>query len=67
MNSTALVRYELWLDEGSYSFFPDDSESFRRLLSSQAQLVWECHARNWEEAQTEKHKYLGWEPYVPMR
>ncbi len=67
MFQTALVRYELWEDESSLSFFAGGDESMRRLLTSAARLVWSCDAHSWEEAQTLKHQHLGWEPYQPMQ
>ena len=59
------TRYELWEDDGGLSFFPEDSEPFRKLLSPSARLIWSCVAGSWEEAQSLKHQHLGWEPYAP--
>lgn len=61
-----LVRYELWDQGASLCFFPEGDESFRRLLEPGAKLVWSCVAASWSEAQSMKHEYLGWEPYVPL-
>lgn len=61
----SLIRYELWEEEGSLSFFPETHASFRAMLGPNARLVWSCTARTWEEAQTKKHEHLGWGPYVP--
>lgn len=62
--------YELWSSEqeGSYSFFPVDEsmENKRPPLANDAKLVWVIEARSSEEANALKHKYLGWEPYIPM-
>nr|CAS02829.1 putative integron gene cassette protein [uncultured bacterium] len=68
MNMSArAVRYELWQDdvEGSLSFFPEDSASYRSRLGPEAKLVWSCTAESWEQAQSLKHEHLGWEPYKP--
>ena len=65
--SAKAMRYELWQDdvEGSLSFFPEDSDSFRSFLGPDARLVWSCLAESWEQAQSMKHQHLGWEPYKP--
>jgi len=63
---TTAVRYELWEDEHGLSFFPEGSESFLRLLSPSAKLVWSCVADTWLEAQAKKHDHLGWAPYEPI-
>ena len=65
--SAKAVRYELWQDDTdvSLSFFPEDSESFRARLGPHAKLIWSCQADSWEQAQSMKHEYLGWEPYKP--
>jgi len=62
-----LKKYELWEEEDgrNHSFFPEDNESARNLLSKDAKLIWKVEATSWEEAQTRKHEYLGWEPYKP--
>jgi hypothetical protein len=67
VSQAAKKRYELWREGNSYSFFPEDSESARRLLEPGAELVWEVEANSWEEAQARKHEFLGWEPYKPMK
>lgn len=51
----------------SLTFFPVSNESARALLGKDAELVWSCVASSWDEAQTKKHEFLGWKPYVPMR
>ena len=61
-----LTKYELWEDqERNYSFFPEDNDSARDLLPKSAKLIWVVEAASWEEAQSKKHEYLGWEPYKP--
>jgi len=60
------VRYELWQDEGTLSFFANGDDSMRRLLSPAARLVWTCDACTWADAQALKHQHLGWEPYKPL-
>ena len=59
-------KYELWQESSGYSFFPESSESARRLLEPGATLIWSVEAESWDEAQTKKHEFLGWEPYKPM-
>jgi hypothetical protein len=66
MTVGAKLRYELWKEGTSYTFFPEDSDSARQLLEPGAVLIWSCEASSWEEAQTLKHEYLGFEPYKPM-
>jgi hypothetical protein len=62
-----ITKYELWYSkEEGYSFFPEDNQVARDTLPSDAEFVWATHATSWEEAQTKKHEYLGWEKYKPM-
>ena len=63
MAEAGLVRYELWQDEDRLSFFPENNDSFRQLLSADARVSWSCEARSWHEAQALKHEQLGWEAY----
>ncbi len=67
MGEGAAIRYELWQDDASLSFFSQSDESMRRLLSPSARLVWTCNAHSWQEAQALKHEHLGWAPYKPMQ
>ena len=67
MNSSIPTRYELWKEQDSYSFFPETNDGARQLLLSSAVLVWSCEAHSFEEAQTMKHDYLGFEPYKPYK
>jgi hypothetical protein len=60
------MKCELWISESGYSFFPEENESARRLLESNAKLVKIIEAATWEEACAKKHAFLGWEPYKPM-
>ena len=60
------MKYELWKDSDGYSFFPQDNASMRSLLGPGAVLIWTVEADSWEEAQTMRHEFLGWEPYEPM-
>jgi hypothetical protein len=66
MSHPTAVRYELWKEQHGYAFFPEDSALARQLLDANAKLVWSCLASSWEEAQTQKHEHLGWEPYEPL-
>jgi hypothetical protein len=67
MSAIAKKKYELWKESDGYSFFPEDSDSARNLLRKDAKLVWTVEANSWEEAQSRKHEYLGWDPYKPMK
>jgi len=60
------MRYELWHSEseGGHTFF--SSHQRPGALEEDARLIWTTEAATWEEAQTAKHKFLGWEPYRPM-
>ena len=53
--------YELWysLSTDSYSFFPINNNSTRKLLESDAVIIQCIEAENWEEACRFQHKYLG--------
>lgn len=59
-------KYELWQLEDGYEFFPESNTSAKDSLSPEAKLIWTVEAVSWDEAQTKKHEYLGWEPYKPM-
>jgi len=61
-----VIRYELWEYDGDLSFFPEDNDSFRGLLSPNAKLVWSCLADSSDQAQSMKHEHLGWEPYKSL-
>jgi hypothetical protein len=60
------MKYELWMAENSYSFFPEDNESARRLLKPAAKHIETIEADTWEDACVQKHIFLGWKPYKPM-
>ncbi|MCB1245305.1 MAG: hypothetical protein R3F31_25895 [Verrucomicrobiales bacterium] len=62
------MTYELWHSaiDGCYTFIPSGPGNSRAALEPDALLIWTVEAENWEEAQTKKHHYLGWEPYIPM-
>ncbi len=57
------TKYELWKEADGYSFFPEGNASARALLASDALLIWTVEAADWDNAQTKKHEFLGWEPY----
>jgi len=58
--------YELWFSEDDgYSFFEATNEAARKLVGPSAKLIWTVSAPDFYAAQVLKHKYLGWEPYVP--
>ena len=67
------MKYELWVSEGdetaggvSYSFFPEENASARQMLETDARLLKIFEAEDWNDACTQKHAFLGWEPYEPM-
>ncbi len=67
------MKYELWLSDGdghqgssSYSFFPEDNESVRKMLEADARLLMTFEADDWNNACKQKHAFLGWDPYDPM-
>jgi len=61
-------RYELWRDpdELSLTFFCASNEAARQQLGPGATLIWECFASSHNEAQTLRHVFLGYEPYIPL-
>jgi hypothetical protein len=65
MSVRPTTKYELWKRGDSYSFFPCDNVSARKLLEPDATLVWTVEAGSWDEAQRLKHEFLGLEPYKP--
>ena len=62
-------KYELWQESdpasGSYSFFPEDNDSARRLLEPGAPLMKVFEADSWEDARRQQNEFLGWEPREP--
>jgi len=58
------MKYELWhsKQEVSYTFY-EAGCSGGCFLPSDARCIWTVEAASWEEAQTLKNIYLGWEPY----
>jgi hypothetical protein len=60
------MRYELWhsTSEGCFTFFPEHQRPPD--LPADARHIWFIEAATWEEAQTAKHQFLGWEPYRPI-
>lgn len=61
------MTYELWHSQtaGCHTFFPSGSAAAEQ-LEPDAVLIWSTEAESWEDAQRQKHEFLGWEPYVPM-
>ena len=48
-------KCELWFsEENGYSFFPEENESARRLLTPSCKLIWDCEAKSWGDASTKK-------------
>ena len=60
------MKYELWKDNDSLSFFPEDNDSARQLLEPDAILIKIIEAEDWTQAMIQYHKYMGWEPYKPF-
>ncbi len=61
------MKYELWHSEQENSYtFCEAGRGGECLLPSDARCIWTVEAASWEEAQAQKHSYLGWEPYKPM-
>lgn len=66
------MKYELWQTEDeqgnvkSYSLFPEDKESARRLLEPNAKLIWTVEATSYEEACSRRNEFLQWESYTPL-
>jgi len=62
-----VTQYELWRSEEEVSYtFCEAGRSGGCFLPADARCIWTVEAASWEEAQTLKHIYLGWEPYKPM-
>ena len=67
MLSALEVKYELWSADDGYSFFAENNESTRCLLTAGEKLIWTVDASTWEEACAKQHEFLGWETYKPMK
>lgn len=62
-----LTQYELWHSEEENSHtFCEAGRSGEYLLPPDARCIWRVEVASWEEAQSRKHDYLGWEDYCPM-
>lgn len=62
-----MTKYELWHSEQEVSYtFCEAGRAHQAFLPADARCIWTVEADSWEEAQTQKHIYLGWEPYKPM-
>ena len=61
------MKHELWKDAaGEYTFClagPRGDDS-RRLLSSQAELIWTVEANSHVEAMTAYYNFMGWCEYT---
>ena len=54
------MKYELYEEEDgalSFSLAPKNPNG---------KLIWSVDAKSYDEAFTEYHKYMGWEPYIPL-
>ena len=60
-------KYELWHSnkECSYTMIPAGYRA-GAMLEDDAVLQETFEAPTWEDAQRQKHEFLGWEPYVPF-
>jgi hypothetical protein len=64
----AQKRYELWRSPDGCEdyFFAELNVAARDQLDPSFELIWECYAASFTEAQQLKHAHLGWEPYKPI-
>lgn len=64
-----MTVYELWFEDESntqtYSFFPQNNDSARELLSPVARLIWRTEAESIDAACSARNEFLGWEAYKP--
>ena len=61
--------YEIWWSEETDSTTCTSAQAFRDnpiLLEPDAVLLKSFQACSWEEAMTQMHEFLGFEPYSPM-
>lgn len=58
-------KWELWTKPGEQEFHPADHPQ-HAFLSDGMEKVWEVWAESYEDAMTQYHEYMGWEPYVPV-
>ncbi len=60
-------RWELWVGEGTLSFFPEENEPARRMAQEEGfVLCWEVIAKGHNPAERALHEYRGWGEYKPM-
>jgi hypothetical protein len=60
-------RWELWVGEGSQSFFPEENEQARRLAQEDGLVfTWEVVAKGHNAAMRAMHEYCGRGEYKPM-
>lgn len=62
-------KFEAWADDIGVSFATNENIMWQQengLLGKSAKLLHIVHADTHEEAMTEHHSKMGWEPYKPM-
>lgn len=62
------MKYELWQSKGdsSLTMLPENYRWKKAILEDDAALLKVFEAPTWEDAQRQKHEFLGWEPYKPF-
>lgn len=58
--------HELWLeneDEQTFCLSGTAGDSVRKLLSSNAKLIWTCDAESYFDAMTQYYTYMNWGEY----
>lgn len=58
--------YEIWQNDTSSTIFPEDHPQRAILIEPDARCIGTVEAASWEDAMTQYHQIMGWEPYVPM-
>ncbi len=62
------MKWELWHRDGDgYSFFEEKNQEARKMVPKDAKLITAFEASSWEDAHRQRNKYLGWEPYKPIK
>lgn len=65
-----MIIFEAWEDEGGITFSTQDNildQKKKNLLSSNAKLIHQIEANDYEEGMELHHQKMGWEPYKKMK
>lgn len=65
-----MIIFEAWEDEGGITFSTQDNildQKKKGLLSSDAKLLHQIEASNYEEGMVFHHQKMGWKPYKLMK